>query len=256
MWSAVCLRLRLETGCRSNAAIEADSGHFGRASEWPADPEARAFWLASWSLQLCAYRNSRRLFPIYLPSIPCSTFITTDDWHTEHFIRPVVMCCAMKNAKVITVALGYPPTPYRLASRLSLCNLEHHPSSKQWATACFKVSTCSSRSSRLSSSSSPTSPPFTADLLANVRAFVLCSLFSSLTDRLTPLPRFGLHGSGTAVVSSTVAATLHAPIGHVCCRQGRRRGPPQDEIESITLPDTTTQVLGRPAAGDASAVAA
>jgi hypothetical protein len=138
---------------------------------------------------------------------------------------------------------------YRLATRLSLCNLEHHPSFERWTTACCKVSTCYSRSFRLSSPSSPTSPPFTADLLANVRASVPCYLFSSLTDRLTPLPHFRLRGSGTAVVSSTVAATPHAPIGHVCRRQGRRGRPPQDEIESITLPDTTTQVLGRPARG-------
>ncbi|KAF8500792.1 hypothetical protein F5888DRAFT_1302620 [Russula emetica] len=33
-------------------------------------------------------------------------FITTDDWHTEHLLRPVFMDCATKNAKVITIALS------------------------------------------------------------------------------------------------------------------------------------------------------
>jgi hypothetical protein len=43
-------------------------------------------------------------------------------------------------------------------------------------------------------------------LFTNVRAFALYSHFSSLTDGLALLPRFKLHESKTAVVSSTVAA--------------------------------------------------
>jgi hypothetical protein len=46
-------------------------------------------------------------------------------------------------------------------------------------------------------------------LPANVRAFVLRSLFSSLTDGPALLPRFRLHESTMAVASSTAAATLH-----------------------------------------------
>jgi hypothetical protein len=37
-------------------------------------------------------------------------------------------------------------------------------------------------------------PTIHGKLLVNVRAFVLCSLFSSLTDGLALLPRFGLSG--------------------------------------------------------------
>src|ERR1700680_1923857 len=42
-----------------------------------------------------------------------------------------------------------------------------------------------------------------------------------------------------------------ALIGHVCRRQDCRGRSPQDQLESITLPDTTIQPLG-PAARDAS----
>jgi hypothetical protein len=55
----------------------------------------------------------------------------------------------------------------------------------------------------------PNFPTIHSRRLANVRAFVLRSLFSSLTDGLPPFPRFRLHVSRTAVVSSTVAVALH-----------------------------------------------
>ena len=89
--------------------------------------------------------------------------------------------------------------------------------------------------------------------LANVRAFVrivLCFLFSSLTDGLALLPRFRLHESRTPVVSSTAVATLHQWVMFVVDKFVEEKRP-QDELESITLPDAATQALG-PAARDAS----
>jgi hypothetical protein len=91
------------------------------------------------------------------------------------------------------------PTPHRLARRLPLCDLEHHPSSKQSTTTYSKGSTYSSRSSRLSSPLSPTSPPFAAVYL---QTYVLsfCTPSSFLTDGLALLPRFRLHEPRTAGV--------------------------------------------------------
>ena len=89
--------------------------------------------------------------------------------------------------------------------------------------------------------------------LANVRVFVrivLCFLFSSLTDGLALLPRFRLHESRTPVVSSTAVATLHQWVMFVVDKFVEENRP-QDELESITLPDAATQALG-PATRDAS----
>ncbi|KAF8495977.1 hypothetical protein F5888DRAFT_515535 [Russula emetica] len=94
-----------------------------------------------------------------------------------------------------------------------------------------------------SSPSSPTSSLFTA---ANVRAFVLCSLFSSFTDGPALLLCFKLHESRTAVVSSTAAATLRQLVMFIVDKVVEEdcRMLLANELESMTLPDGTTQARG------------
>jgi hypothetical protein len=88
--------------------------------------------------------------------IPSSDFITTDGWHTEHPLRPVFMGCSTKNAKVTTVALD---------SRIS-----------QGVDIQLKIlQTLLSLITDF--------PAIHGRLLANVRAFIMCFLFSYLADR-------------------------------------------------------------------------
>ena len=61
-------------------------------------------------------------------------FITTDDWHTQHLLRPVFVSCSTKNVTFISIALSSPqlsPTPHRLARRLPLCAPGHHPNNER-----------------------------------------------------------------------------------------------------------------------------
>jgi hypothetical protein len=90
-------------------------------------------------------------------------------------------------------------------------------------------------------------PTIHSRLLANVRAFSLCSLFPFLTHGLALLPR---SISGYMNLRRLWWRRHPAPIGRVCRRQGCRGRSPQDQFESVILPDTTTQPLG-PAARNA-----
>jgi|SRR6267154_1228477 len=88
-----------------------------------------------------------------------------------------------------------PPTPHHLARRYTLCDPYHYPNNERLHVARCRHQTYNarvktvSRPSRLFSPSSPTSLPFTLDYLqvTNVRAFILCSLFSFLTGGLTAM---------------------------------------------------------------------
>jgi hypothetical protein len=74
-------------------------------------------------------------------------------------------------------------------------------------------------------------PTIHCRLLANVRTFILCSLFSSLTDGLALLARFRLREPGMAVVSFTATATLGQLVMFIvdkvveedCCRMNSDR---------------------------------
>ena len=120
-----------------------------------------------------------------------SNFITTNDRHTEHPLHEP----RNEKCQIYRRCARLFPTPHRPARRHPLCNLEHHPPSKQWTTTFCKGSTYSgsSRSSRISSSSS--SPPFTANYL---ETYVLSFRIRSLTDWLALLPRFRLPESRMA----------------------------------------------------------
>ncbi|KAF8501757.1 hypothetical protein F5888DRAFT_1267315 [Russula emetica] len=156
-----------------------------------------------------------------------SDFITTDDWHREHLLRPVLMGCATKNAKVVTIALGSLQRLIALAA-LRTISLSAIPAIIQ------TMNDCMSQGVDIQLKIPQTLLFLITNfltihgrLLANVRAFVLCSLFSSLTEgpagiccEIGPPSVFQLHESRTAVVSSMTAATLR-PIGHVHHRQGR-----------------------------------
>jgi hypothetical protein len=88
-------------------------------------------------------------------------------------------------------------------------------------------------------------PTIHGRLLANVRAFILCSLFSSLTEGPALLLCFNLNESRTAVVSSTAAATLRQ-LAMFTANKVTEEDPRMllaNELESITLPDGTTEAL-------------
>ena len=119
-------------------------------------------------------------------------------------LRPVLIDCAIKVAEVITIAL-ISLQPLIASCRLFLCDPGHHPNNERRHFA-----RC-----RQTAHDPPYSPLLITDFpaihsrpLAKVRAFVLCSFFSSLTDGLTLALRFRLQEARAAVVSSTAAATL------------------------------------------------
>ena len=65
-------------------------------------------------------------------------------------------------------------------------------------------------------------PTIHCRLPTNVRTYILCSLFSSLTDGLALLARFRLREPGTAMVSFTATASANCSNSHeaVWCSRG------------------------------------
>jgi Dimerisation and cyclophilin-binding domain of Mon2 len=131
------------------------------------------------------------LFPICLRAIPSLTlsashFIITDDWHTEDLLRPVFMGCATKNVKVITIALG---SLQRLIA-LRAVSLSAIPAIIQTMNDCISQGVDIQLKILQTLLSLITNfPTIHGRLLANVRAFVLCSYFFSLTDGPTGIRR-------------------------------------------------------------------
>ena len=110
-----------------------------------------------------------------------SHFTTTDDWHTEGLLRPVFMGCAMKNAKVITIALG---SLQRLIA-LRAVSLSAIPAIIRTMNDCMSQGVDIQLKILQTLLSLITNfPAIHGRLLANVRAFVLCLcfIFSSLMD--------------------------------------------------------------------------
>ncbi len=176
--------------------------------------------------------------PRAIPSLPffsASHFIAVDGWHTEDLLRPVFMGCATKNAKVITIALG---SLQRLIA-LRAVSLSAIPAIIQTMNDCMSQGVDIQLKILQTLLSLITNfPTIHGRLLAN--ALLLC---------------FKLHESRTAVVSSTAAATLRQLVMFVVDKvvEEDRRMLLANELESITLPDRTTQALG-PAARDAFAI--
>jgi len=123
------------------------------------------------------------LFSICLRAVPSLTlslhFIMTDGWHTEDLLRPVFMGCATKNAKVITIALS---SLQRLIA-LRAVSLSAIPAVIQTMNDCMSQGVDIQLKILQTLLSLITNfPTIHGRLLANVRAFVLCSHFSSLTN--------------------------------------------------------------------------
>jgi hypothetical protein len=91
--------------------------------------------------------------------------------------------------------------------------------------------------------------------LLDVRAFILCSLSSSLTDVPTGVQLISEKLIDIAVMSSTAAATLRQLVIFVVNKvvEEDRCMLLSNELESITLLNRLTQVLG-PAVCDAFAI--
>jgi hypothetical protein len=118
-----------------------------------------------------------------IPTLTLSTsyFITTDGWQTDDLLRPVFMGCATKNVKVITIALG---SLQRLIA-LRAVSLSAIPAIIQTMNDCISQGVDIQLKILQTLLSLITNfPAIHGRLLANVRAFVLCSLSSSLTDGL------------------------------------------------------------------------
>ena len=103
--------------------------------------------------------------------------ITTDDWHTEYLIRPVFMRRATKNANVITFALG-PSNASSLfvSSPSAIPSTVHHPNKNDCMLQGVDIRLKIYQTLLSLVTDFPTSHN---KLLANVRTFVLCSLFST-----------------------------------------------------------------------------
>jgi hypothetical protein len=127
-------------------------------------------------------------FPLRaIPSVALSAshVITTDDWHTEDLLRPVFMGCATKNAKVITISLG---SLQRLIA-LRAVSLSTIPAIIQTMNDCMSQGVDIQLKILQTLLSLITNfPTIHGRLLANVRAFVMYSLFPSLTDLPTAIP--------------------------------------------------------------------
>jgi hypothetical protein len=127
------------------------------------------------------------IFPICPRTIPrltlfASHFVTTDGWQTEDLLRPVFMGCATKNVKVITIALG---SLQRLIA-LRAVSLSAIPAIIQTMNDCMSQGVDIQLKILQTLLSLITNfPTIHGRLLADVRAFVLCPLFSSLTDEPT-----------------------------------------------------------------------
>jgi hypothetical protein len=125
------------------------------------------------------------LFSICLRAIPnltlsASRFIMTDGWQTDDLLRPVFMGCATKNVKVITISLG---SLQRLIA-LRAVSLSAIPAIIQTMNDCISQGVDIQLKILQTLLSLITNfPTIHGRLLADVRAFVLCSLFSSLTVR-------------------------------------------------------------------------
>jgi len=133
--------------------------------------------------------------PRAIPSLTyfASRFITTDDWHTEDLLRPVFMGCATKNVKVITIALG---SLQRLIA-LRAVSLSAIPNIIQTMNDCISQGVDIQLKILQTLLSLITNfPTIHGRLLANVRAFVLWSIFSSSMD--------GLMGTRCEIGSSSV----------------------------------------------------
>ncbi|KAI0300723.1 hypothetical protein B0F90DRAFT_1722805 [Multifurca ochricompacta] len=157
--------------------------------------------------------------------------LASDGWHADDLLRPVFMGCATKNAKVITIALG---SLQRLIT-LRAVSLSAIPTIIQTMNDCMSQGVDIQLKILQTLLSLITNfPAIHGRLLAN--SLLLC---------------FKLHESRTAVVSSTAAATLRQLVMFVVDKvvEEDRRLLLASELESITLPDGTTQTLG-PAARD------
>ena len=129
--------------------------------------------------------------------------IARDDWHAEHFIRPVFVCCACAaNSRL-------PPTPpLRLVSHYCLPLRFRALSIIQTMINCvLQGINIQLKILQTHFSSSPTSPSFIATPRKRTCfRSVLPLLF--LDGWTGPLLRFMLHESRAAVMSFTAATTL------------------------------------------------
>jgi Guanine nucleotide exchange factor in Golgi transport N-terminal len=150
---------------------------------------------------------------------------------------PVFVCCSTKNAKFFTInPHQLPPTLHRLARPLPTIPAFIQTNNERLHFARCKHTVQDPPDSPLLITDFPT---IHGRLLANVRAFVLCSLFSSPTDGLALLLRFRLHEPPTA------AATLRQSVMIVVDRvvEEDRRMLLANELGPITLPNGATKEL-------------
>ena len=176
-----------------------------------------------------------------------SEFITTDDWHAEYFLRPS-SSAAQRKMQVITIPLG---SLQRLIA-IRAVSISAIPTILQTMNDCVSQGVdIQLKILQIVLSLITNFLTIHGRLLENVRAFVLCSIFSSLTNGPTtirceigPPLFFKLHGSRTAVVSSTAGTPRQLVVSVVdrVLEKDRRMLLP-NKPESITLPDGTTQAL-------------
>jgi hypothetical protein len=121
----------------------------------------------------------------------CAYFALQDDLSAPSSSTP-----QQKFAKVITIALSS-LQPFIALRRIPLCDPGHHPNNERRHFARYRQTAQDPQNSPLLHHRLPHNSLIHSRLLAKVRAFVLCSFFSSLTDAsgLALLLRFRLHES-------------------------------------------------------------
>ena len=107
--------------------------------------------------------------------------ITTDDLHTQHLLRPVFVSCSTKNATFISIALS----SLQHLNALRAVFLSALPAITQTMNDCMSQSQGADIQLMIIQTLLSLIADFPAihdRLLADVRVFVLCFLFSSLTS--------------------------------------------------------------------------